>query len=88
MPPATGCSALEEADWHEIAEGRFADEVADALYRAAHAHRFEQLVVVAPPAVLGRLRQAFRKEVSQRIIAEVPKDLTTHPVAEVSRLLS
>jgi protein required for attachment to host cells len=87
-PDGAGRSAMEEVDWHQIAEERFADEVADALYRAAHAHRFEQLVVVAPPPVLGRLRAAFHKEVSQRVIAEVPKDLTTHPVPEVSRLLS
>jgi len=62
--------------------------VANVLYRAAHAHRFEQLVVVAPPEVLGHLRAAFHQEVSRRVIGEIPKDLTSHPIAEVSRLLS
>jgi protein required for attachment to host cells len=84
----TARSALEETDWHQIAEERFAHEVAHALYRAAHDRRFEQLVVVAPPEVLGHLRAAFHQEVSRRLIAEVPKDLTSHPIAEVSRLLS
>jgi protein required for attachment to host cells len=84
----TARSALDEVDWHQIAAERFAGQVADALYRAAHAHRFEQLVVVAPPEVLGHLRAAFHQEVSRRVIAEVPKDLTTHPIPEMSRLLS
>jgi protein required for attachment to host cells len=81
-------SAIEETDWHQLAEDRFAEEIADALYRMAHAQQFDELVVVAPPKVLGVLRGAWHKEVSSRIVAEVPKDLTTHSVPEVSELLS
>ena len=81
-------SAMEETDWHQLAEDRFADEIADALYRMAHTQQFDELVVVAPPKVLGILRGAWHKEVSSRIVAEVPKDLTTHSIPEVSQLLS
>ncbi len=81
-------SAMEQTDWHQLAEDRFADDIADALYRMAHAQQFEELVVVAPPKVLGILRGAWHKEVSSRVVAEVPKDLTTHSVPEVSELLS
>ncbi len=81
-------SAMEETDWHQLAEDRFADDIADALYRMAHAQQFDELVVVAPPKVLGILRGAWHKEVSSRIVAEVPKDLTTHSIPEVSKLLS
>jgi protein required for attachment to host cells len=81
-------SAMEETDWHQLAEDRFAGDIAEALYRMAHAQQFEELVVVAPPKVLGILRGAWHKEVSSRIVAEVPKDLTTHSVTEVNRLLS
>jgi protein required for attachment to host cells len=63
-------------------------EVAEELYRSAHVNGFEELVVVAPPKVLGNLRAAFHKEVADRVVAEVPKDLTSHPVPEVARLLS
>jgi protein required for attachment to host cells len=38
--------------------------------------------------VLGNLRGAFRKEVATRVVAEVAKDLTSHPIPEVARLLS
>jgi protein required for attachment to host cells len=81
-------SAMEETDWHQLAEQRFAVEVAEELYRSAHVNGFEELVVVAPPKVLGNLRAAFHKEVADRVVAEVPKDLTSHPVPEVARLLS
>ncbi|KAF0128847.1 MAG: protein required for attachment to host cells-like protein [Xanthobacteraceae bacterium] len=81
-------SAMEQTDWHQLAEDRFVGEVADALYKQAHAGRFETLIVVAPPKVLGNLRKAFHKEVSDRVSAEVPKDLTKHPVHDIERLLA
>jgi protein required for attachment to host cells len=81
-------SAMEETDWHRFAEERFAAELSQMLYRRAHANRFKELVVVAPPKVLGNLRKAFHKEVTDRIIAEVPKELTSHPVYEMEKVLA
>jgi len=81
-------SAMEETDWHQLAEERFAGELADALYRHAHANRFEKLVIVAPPKVLGNLRKALHAEVIARVAAEIPKELTSHPVAEIERLVA
>jgi protein required for attachment to host cells len=80
-------SAMEETDWHQQAEDRFASEVADALYRKSHDRDFEHLILIAPPRTLGTMRTAFRKEVAQKITAEIPKDLTSHPVPEIARLL-
>ena len=84
----TARSAMEETDWHRLGEERFAVEIADTLYRLAHANKFEALVVIAPPKVLGNLRKAFHKEVVDRITAEVPKDLTSHPLPDIERLLA
>ncbi len=84
----TARSAMEQTDWHQLGEERFAAGIAEMLYQLAHANQFEALVVVAPPKVLGNLRQAFHKEVVDRITGEVPKDLTSHPVAEIERLLA
>lgn len=80
-------SAVEQTDWHQLAEDRFAVRLADELYRMGHAHQFEHLIVVAPPKVLGILRSAFHPEVTARIVAEVPKDLTHHPEREIADLL-
>jgi len=79
---------MEEADWHHLAKDRFADELADALYRHAHANLFDQLVIIAPPKILGNLRKAFHPEVAERVAAEIPKELTSHPVAEIERLMA
>lgn len=81
-------SAMEEADWHHIAKERFAAVLSEALYRHAHANRFEKLVVIAPPKILGDLRKVLHAEVAARIAAEIPKELTSHPVAEIERLIA
>jgi protein required for attachment to host cells len=81
-------SAMQEVDWHHIAKERFVHEIAEALYRQAHANLFKKLVIVAPPKVLGNLREAFHAEVLHRITAEIPKELTSHPVSEIERLVA
>jgi protein required for attachment to host cells len=81
-------SAVDQTDWHDQAEERFAAEIAETLYQMEHAHQFNELVVVAPPKMLGDLRAAFHPEVAHCVVAEVPKDLTSHPIPELSRLLS
>ncbi len=81
-------SALDDTDWHELAKERFADDLADILYKLAHKGRFDRLVICAAPKTLGELRDKMHKEVSQRVIAEVPKDLTNHPLDKVEQMLA
>jgi protein required for attachment to host cells len=81
-------SAIEQTDWHHQEEQRFAAELADILYQLEHAGRYEELVVVAPPKMLGDLRAKFHQEVKRAVVAEVPRDLTNYSVPEISRLLS
>jgi len=81
-------SAFAETDWHRLDEERFAREIAQALYAAAHANRFDKLVVVAPPRTLGELRKEFHKEVSDRIVAEVDKTLTNRDLGDIERILA
>ncbi|HVY82549.1 MAG TPA: host attachment family protein, partial [Steroidobacteraceae bacterium] len=33
--------AIEPTDWHQLAEDRFASDIAGALYQQAHANRFQ-----------------------------------------------
>ncbi len=80
-------SGVGDTDWHQLEEDRFAGEIADALYKAAHKGQYKNLVVVAPPKTLGTLRKAYHKEVSQRIVEEVDKDLTGHPIDKIEDVL-
>jgi protein required for attachment to host cells len=81
-------SAMGETDWHELEKERFAAAIAERINKAAQSEAFNQLVVVAPPKVLGELRGEFGKATESKIVAEIPKDLTHHTIAEIERLLT
>ncbi|WP_147125427.1 host attachment family protein [Shimia ponticola] len=80
-------SALDDTDWHELAKDRFASELSDILYKQAHKGRFEKLVIAAAPATLGELRKQLHQEVSDKLIGEIPKVLTNHPVDEIEDIV-
>lgn len=81
-------SSVETTDWHEIEEHRFADRVAAAMEGLVRASKVKALIVVAPPKTLAELRRAFHADVKQRIVAEIGKDLTKHPVSEIEKHLT
>lgn len=81
-------SAMEEVDWHTIEENRFAREVAQALERVVRERKVKALVIAAPPRTLAELRQALHADVKSRIIAELGKDFTKHPVGEIEKLIA
>ena len=80
-------SSYQETDFHQLEEDRFAAETADLLKKRALANDYEALVIVAPPKTLGELRKHYHKEVSNRLIGELDKDLTGHPVDEIESAL-
>ncbi len=80
-------SAMEPTDWHEIEEHRFVQRVSVALEALVRRLDTPALVIVAPPRALADLRQALHADVKARLIAEIDKDLTKHPVWEIERLV-
>jgi protein required for attachment to host cells len=80
-------SASEPTDFHQLGEDRFAADIADHLARLAEAGDYQALVVVAPPRTLAVLRKRFGRAVHERIVAEIGKDLTNHPVSEIAAIL-
>jgi protein required for attachment to host cells len=80
-------SSVETTDWHRLAKDRFADHVAAALERLVRAKNVKAIVVVAPPRTLAELRHAFHVDVKRRIIAEIGKDLTRHPIWDIEKHL-
>ncbi|MDQ0999097.1 protein required for attachment to host cells [Phyllobacterium ifriqiyense] len=86
--PSAHRSATEETNWHAISKKRFAKEVADELYGFAHKGDFERLIIIAPPVVLGQMRQEFHKEVSDKIVSEIPKTLTNHSINDIQSILA
>ncbi len=80
-------SGMETTDWHELEEQRFAQRVAAAMEQLVRERNAKALVVAAPPRTLAELRQSFHADVKRRIIAEIDKDLTKHPVDEIEKHL-
>jgi protein required for attachment to host cells len=81
-------SAMGETDFHDLSEDRFAADAVELLNQRALANRFERLIVVAPPAVLGEMRKHYNKALSARLVGEIAKDLTGHPVPDIEKVIS
>jgi len=81
-------STVVPVDWHHIEEHRFTRRVAAAMEEVVRSRKVPALVVVAPPKTLADLRNAFHADVKARVIAEINKDLTKHPVDEIETHLT
>lgn len=82
-----GQSTMDEPDYHQIEEDRFARETAELLEKRVQQDGVGQLVVVAPPRTLGELRQHYGKAVEAKIVAEIDKDLVNHPIDRLEGVL-
>jgi protein required for attachment to host cells len=63
----------------------FAKKVGRYLDRARNEHRYDQLVLVAPPKFLGALRKELHKEVEKLVTDELPKDLSWFNAREIEK---
>jgi protein required for attachment to host cells len=81
-------AAVGQTDWHELGEKHFARDVAARMQIVMRQRGVKSLVVVAPAKTLAELRVAFHDEVKKKIVAEIEKDLTKHPVHEIERHLT
>ncbi|MGC9954868.1 MAG: host attachment protein [Rhizomicrobium sp.] len=63
-------------DYIKLAKHNFAREVAGTLDAACADHRYDQLVLVAPPRSLGELRELLSERAQAVMVHEVPKNLT------------
>ena len=80
--------AIEQTDWHQQEEQRFAAELAEILYKLGHDGQYAELVVVAPPKMLGDLRAKFHPKVAGAIVGELSRDLTAYSAPEIGTMLS
>jgi protein required for attachment to host cells len=82
-----GRSSVTQTDWHDLEEHKFAHDVAAALEKVVRERKVEALIIVAPPRALADLRRAFHDDVKKKIVAEIDKDLTRHPVDDIEKHL-
>jgi protein required for attachment to host cells len=83
-----GRSAMEpRTDPVEHREAEFVKSIAAMLDRAKQHGKFDRLVVAAAPLALGEIRKAMTPAVKKMVVAELSKDLTNLPTAQLDRHL-
>jgi len=70
-------------DPHRELKRDFAVRLAKMLDQRRTEHAYDRLVLVAPPSALGDLREALSDHVRSLVRAELDKDLTKTPIAEL-----
>ena len=75
-------------DWHRFEKHKFAKSMAKVLDKAAGQGVFDRLILVAPPEILGELRSSLGKLASDRVVAELARDLTNLSIHELPGNLS
>ena len=83
-----GRSSVTQTDWHTLEEHRFAHEVAAAHEKVVRERGVQSLFIIAPPRALADLRKAFHPDVKKKIVAEINKDLTKHPLDDIENHLA
>lgn len=82
---ATGGAMEPRTDAAQHREAEFARSVATAL--ETKLGDFDRLVIAAAPIALGNLRKALSEQIKKTIVAELDKDLTNLPTAQLDKHL-
>jgi len=80
MPPST--------DPHRHAQDEFVADVVSYLTDKRNHNKFENLVVIAPPRIMGEMRAKMPKPLAEAVEGEITKDLTKIPLADLPQHLS
>jgi protein required for attachment to host cells len=72
-------------DLHRADKRSFVHEVAAALNKANRRNEFDCLVLVAPAHALGELRHALDSPTQRKVVAQLQKDLTKVPDADLKK---
>ena len=81
-------SAIEGTDWHAAEEEAFVRHAVAEFAALCEGAGVSEIVLVAPPRALATIRKVAAKRLLDKVIGEIDKDLTKHPVDEITRIVS
>jgi protein required for attachment to host cells len=87
-PGGSRRGSFQQTDFHQQDEDRFAADATATLNKRALTNDFEKLIIVAPPRTLGEMRKHYHKALQSRLAGEIAKDLASHPVPDIERIIS
>lgn len=76
-----------KSDPHQLEMEKFAKLVGDSLSSSHQKGEFQRLYIIASPMFLGLLRPHLNHSMLKAIIAEIPKDMTEHPLHDIEKHL-
>ena len=79
-----GVWAVEQANPQRKIDAEFARDLADQMSSALGANKFDRLIVVAGPQLLGLLRASFDDGLKAVVVGEVDKDLSNQSAEAVA----
>ncbi len=80
-------SAVEQTDWHDMAERHFLMEIVHRLDAALTNKLVKMFILVASPRALGMLRPAYSPALRRAISVEIDKDWVGLPIHEIEEKL-
>lgn len=78
-------SAYADTDYHQRREDRFGHEALATVASLGRQNR--PLILIAPPRMLGTLRDELDAEVEGQILAEIAKDYAQRDAGDILKLL-
>lgn len=72
----------------DLDEATFAKQLTSHLNAMAEAGKIQHIVMVADPTTLGQIRGLISKNLSECVLEEQPKTLTTSTIEDIERSLS
>ncbi|MEO9824639.1 MAG: host attachment protein [Paracoccaceae bacterium] len=82
-----GISAVEQTSPKELADNCFAKDVVADLSVARLAKRFDRLILICGPHMLGLLRANLDAPLTAALLGEIPKDLSAQSLSDLENHL-
>ena len=81
-------SGMEQVDLHELRETAFTKALAVKLNQMAEQDKFKEIVICADPESLGEMRPAYSGRLKERLVGEIPKDLTNLTIPDIEGIVT
>ena len=85
--PSQHRSSVEQTDLHRAFKKQFAESMSVLLTHQATGNEIAELVIAAPSAILHTLKDALNPTAQSKLVGELDKDLTNHPVQQIQKLV-
>lgn len=81
-------SAMEQPDWHRMDAEAFAVRICAMLEKMHRKGALDEVLIAAPPEMLGLLRRHMPADLEPFIKHEIHKDLTKMPIDRLTRVIA